>query len=205
MNSDLGRRDRKKAATRAALSAAAMKLATENGVDHVTAEAIANAADVAPRTFHNYFSSKEEAIVASLLDQAQGFADLLRARPAEEPMWDALRGAVRTLFDMQETQIELLSCQIHLINSNPSLLPHAAAAFAQVDRVLASAVADRTGTDIEHDMYPRLQAAAAVAAMKTAMYLWTQGLSTSASMADLAVEALDQVRAGVPEPVREPR
>jgi AcrR family transcriptional regulator len=204
MNSDLGRRDRKKAATRAALSAAAMKLATENGVDHVTAEMIANAADVAPRTFHNYFSSKEEAIVASMLDKAQSFADLLRARPAEEPMWDALRAAVWTLLDMHETQIEQLSCHVHLINSNPSLLPHAAAAFAEADRALATAIADRTGTDIDHDMYPRLQAAAAVAAMKTAMYLWTEGLTTAASLPDLAVEALDKMRAGVPEPVRNP-
>jgi len=182
-----------------------MELARVRGVEHVTAEAIANAADVAPRTFHNYFSSKEEAIVASLLDQAQGFADLLRARPAEESMWDALRGAVTTLFNVPGDQIVDLTCRLQLIHGTPSLLPHAAAMFERVDEVLASAIADRSGTDIDRDIYPHLQAAAAVAALKTAMIMWTEGRSSAASLAEAAVSALDQVRAGVPEPAREPR
>jgi AcrR family transcriptional regulator len=77
MSGQTGMRERKKAATRAALSAAAMRLALERGMENVTAEAIAEAADVAPRTFHNYFSSKEEAIVAELLERGKGFADAL--------------------------------------------------------------------------------------------------------------------------------
>lgn len=204
MNCNLGRRDRKKAATRTALSTAAMRLALEHGVDHVSAESIAEAADVAPRTFRNYFSNKEEAIVAALLDQARDFADLLRDRPAAESTWDALRAAVRTLYSVPAENIELMRAQIMLITTTPSLLPHTSAMFAQVDGVLALAVAERSGTDVDTDLYPRLQAAMAVAALKTALVMWTQGTSSAASLADAAVEALDLLRAGLPEPTRAP-
>src|SRR5471030_968529 len=89
MSELVGRRERKKAETRSALASAAMRLALDHGVDKVTAEAIAEAADVAPRTFHNYFSSKEEAIVSEMADSLARLADGLRTGPADEPVWDA--------------------------------------------------------------------------------------------------------------------
>ena len=86
-------RERKKVATRQALSRAAALLAVERGVEGVTIEAIADAAGVSPRTFHNYFPGKEEAIVAPLTDGAQAVIDALRARPAGEPICRVCRNA----------------------------------------------------------------------------------------------------------------
>ncbi|MFC7642252.1 TetR/AcrR family transcriptional regulator [Streptosporangium lutulentum] len=60
-----GRRERKKLATRAAVREAALRLALRDGVENVTVEQIASEADIAVRTFFNYFSSKEEAVVAA--------------------------------------------------------------------------------------------------------------------------------------------
>ena len=60
-----GRRDRKKHATRQALRDAALQLVTERGFANVTVEDIAEAVDVATRTFFNYFPSKEAAVIGA--------------------------------------------------------------------------------------------------------------------------------------------
>ena len=52
-----GRRERKKLATRHALSSAALQLAVERGLENVTIEDITDRADVSLRTFRNYFAA----------------------------------------------------------------------------------------------------------------------------------------------------
>ncbi|MET7402689.1 helix-turn-helix domain-containing protein [Dactylosporangium sp. NPDC005572] len=59
-------RERKKQATREALRTAALRLALERGPENVRVDDIAEAAGVSPRTYNNYFSSREEAIVAGV-------------------------------------------------------------------------------------------------------------------------------------------
>ena len=58
-----GRRNRKRAQTRARIEAAAIELVLKNGLDSATIDAISERADVSPRTFFNYFESKDAAIL----------------------------------------------------------------------------------------------------------------------------------------------
>lgn len=59
----VGLRERKKRARREALIDATHRLVAEHGLDAVTVDAICAEAGVSPRTFFNYFESKDDAVL----------------------------------------------------------------------------------------------------------------------------------------------
>lgn len=59
----IGLRGRKRSETRARLEEAAVTLVLRDGLEHTTVDAISELADVSPRTFFNYFDSKDSAIL----------------------------------------------------------------------------------------------------------------------------------------------
>src|ERR1035437_5163404 len=64
----LGRRAQRKEETRKRLLSTAIPLMTEQGFEHLTVEAIAVAADVGKGTVYNYFTTKEDIVVAFFVD-----------------------------------------------------------------------------------------------------------------------------------------
>ena len=86
MHETTGLRERKKAETRAAISKAVMAPGRRAWAGRGDRRDIAAAANVSVRTFHNYFGSKEEALVAGWRSEFQRHVDALRDRPADEPI-----------------------------------------------------------------------------------------------------------------------
>ncbi|MGH3623780.1 MAG: TetR family transcriptional regulator [Sciscionella sp.] len=196
-----GLRERKKRATRAALSAAALRLSAERGMDNVTIEEIAQAVDVSTRTFFNYFSSKEEAIMADNEQRAEKMYAALLARPAGEPIMLGVRNAVLAVLDEIGEPSREWAEQVRLVHKTPSLLPHQMAANAEVERGLARVIAERTGVDPEESMHPALVAASAGMAVRVAAERWIDGRGPR-SLAELIREAMDQLARGLPTPDR---
>ncbi|MFG1862047.1 acyl-CoA-like ligand-binding transcription factor [Microbispora bryophytorum] len=199
-----GLRERKKQETRIALSWAAIRLAVERGLENVRVEDIAAEARVAPRTFNNYFSSKGEAIAARHLDRARLIAQELRRRPASESLWEAIKIAVITQlamgaeYDARQPD-QQWQTGIRLMISEPSLQGEMLKADAIAEDELAAAIAERTGTDVARDLYPRLVAGAAGAAIRVAMDYWLRS-DPPVPVKPLIEDALDRLSAGLPEP-----
>lgn len=202
----MGLRERKKLETRAALSWAAIRLTVERGFDNVLVEDIAAAAGVSPRTFNNYFSSKGEAIAARQLDRGLKMAADLRARPASEPLWDAITQAALAQLEPGPEVIAhpqpdrgKWADGIKLMVSSPALQAEFLRADAAAQTEIAAAVAERTGTDVHRDLYPKLVAAALAAAVNVASQHWVSTGAT-ADIKTLISEALALFAAGLPTP-----
>lgn len=196
---NLGRRDRKKIALRRSLRSAAVRLVAERGLKHVTVEDIAEAADVSVRTFFNYFSSKEESIVGHDPEEAAELREALLGRPAEEPPLVAVRNVLVDLAAPLADRHEDWLLHMRVVRQEPSLLPSLLASFASHERNLIEALAERTGTDPDRDLYPALVAAASMAAFRVAMTHWRHW-EGKLSLARLVESAFAQFAAGLPEP-----
>ena len=167
-----GLRERKKAATRQALSLAALRLAVERGLDHVLVEDIAAEVDVSPRTFNNYFGSKYEAICGLAVDRAMRIGAELRKRSADEPLWEAVTHAVVQQYaGADEKSDKEWRRGVRLVTSAPELRGEYLKAQSAMQMALAEAITERTAAD-EGDLSPRIMAAAVTAASEVALDHW---------------------------------
>lgn len=199
-----GLRERKKLETRAALSWAALNLAVERGLENVLVEDIAARANVSPRTFNNYFSSKEEAICAISTDRIAGIVAAFRERPADEPLWDSLTAAILVPYDVPVDPDRDFVKRGQLVLRHPALQAETMRAQLSVEAALTDEVAERLGIDPEQDIYPNLVVSVASAALYTALRHWAASPESRPFLRTLRA-ALDQVGAGLPERRRSKR
>src|SRR4051794_6651251 len=194
-----GLRERKKLATRLALHEAALRLVAERGLDSVSVDDIAERADVSPRTFFNYFPSKDDAVLGLDPEVSGRQVEDFLARPADETPLEALRAVSRTQAAEMATDTELWPLRLRAIDANPALLARLAAVFGEAEKAMAEAIAQRSGTRYGVDAYPTLLAAVAGVATRTSLHRWLAGDFTAA-LPDLVDEAWDALASGLPTP-----
>jgi AcrR family transcriptional regulator len=198
-------RERKKLATRRSLRRVAMDLVAERGFVHVTVEDIAEAADVSPRTFFNYFPSKEAALFGADPERTEA----LRARLAQESpgssvmealrliMIDQARALTDDLNDLGGDPAEWLR-RMKASHVDPHLRAARAAHMSMVECVVAQGLAERLGTDSERDPYPMVLASAAMGVLRATFSFW--GSSGGTVPLDQLVDAAFRALAdGLPE------
>ncbi|MFC9469039.1 TetR/AcrR family transcriptional regulator [Streptomyces coelicoflavus] len=163
-----GLRERKKQATREALRAAALRLAMEHGPDRVRVEDIAEAAGVSPRTYNNYFASREQAIVSAVTaDREARIAAAVAARPAGVRLADAVTEAVVEQYtDAGEGGHEALL----FITTRPALRHAFLDSTAGIEPPLTAVIAERLGDTGGHTA--RVLAASVAAAVRIALEGW---------------------------------
>lgn len=168
----LGLRERKKMATRQMIGGTAFRLAMERGLENVTVEDIAAAANVSPRTFNNYFSSKLEAISALGIDRAARIGATLCERPASEPLWDAITAAVLEHYGAMRSPQGEFRDGMRTVLLSPAMRGEYLKTNSAMQRALAEAIAQRTGLDVDRDMLPVILAGAVTTASQIAVRRW---------------------------------
>ncbi|MER6999713.1 TetR family transcriptional regulator [Streptomyces sp. NPDC000410] len=195
-----GLRELKKQRTRDALLRASLELFTTQGYEHTTVDEIADAVEVSQRTFFRYFASKEEAVFTIQEMVESHFMAALRARPAEEGPFDAMRNAVLSSWDTIGEAIEaVVPVELHMrtyqmIESTPALLAVHLRRYAELDEEVARLIADREGLDVDADPRPRVAVAAFAGVMRVTGRLWGRGEDPSLeAIRDLTESYLDHL------------
>ena len=193
------RRDQQKEQTRLDLALAAFELARQNGLAGVRVPQIAAATGVSPRTFNNYFASKEAAIVWPTTRRAARLAANLDGRPAEEPLADALAAAVASMYEQNETD-GLPSGWLHdfraLVAKEPALHGEYLKAAAAAEAALAGAIARRTGAE-EDQLEPQVLAAVVAGAERAAVRYWARQAEPSSTLTDVVRTAVGMAVRGM--------
>jgi AcrR family transcriptional regulator len=170
-------RERKKLATRRLLRRAALELVSERGLANVTVEDIAEAADVSPRTFFNYFPSKEAVLFGGEPDRAAMLREGIATGSPGQPAIDVLRTVL--VADAEAIAAELRSLggvdwvrRMKMARHDPLVRAAHAAQMAMIERAIAEGLTARLGADAETDPYPLVLAAVSVAVVRACMAFW---------------------------------
>jgi AcrR family transcriptional regulator len=198
-------RERKKLATRRQLRRAALELVGERGLSDVTVEDIAEAADVSPRTFFNYFPSKEAALFGGEPDRADTLRDRVARQAPGAPALDVLRMVLAQDAEAMADELRSLGGdpadwlrRMKVARTDPHVRAAHASQMAMIERAIGEGLATRLGADPETDLYPWVLAAAAVGVVRACMAFWA-GSGGAVQPGQLVDQAFQALAAGLPE------
>jgi AcrR family transcriptional regulator len=138
-----GRRERKKAATRASIVQAAHELFLERGFDAVTVREIADRADVSPTTVFTHFPQKEALAFGDEDERHEQLVAAITSRPPGTSISAALKAhylAEITAFG-SEPQRQLLA----LMEQTPALIEYAERMWFRHEDALIAAITEEFG------------------------------------------------------------
>jgi AcrR family transcriptional regulator len=198
-------RERKKLATRRELRRVALRLIAERGYSNVTVEEIAEEANVSPRTFFNYFPTKEAALFGADPEPAAAARAAILSELPGEPVLTVLRAVmtrqarvvVEEFAELGGEPLEWLA-RMRAARVDPHLHAAHAAQMAAIERSLAAAIAERLGTTLERDPYPGLLASIATGVFRSSMSFWASSGGT-APLEELVDRAFGALASGLPE------
>lgn len=195
---NLGLRDRKRLETRLRIEDAAVTLVLEGGLEHTTVDAISELADVSPRTFFNYFESKDAAILG--LRQVEIAATELEEhcdRVAEHGLLNSVIHLLLTVIGPPSTRPTMKEDRLEILRRHPQLLTTQLAQFTQRTTEVAEAVAALVAHDArfagdspaERAASAELVLALCGGAVRVAVKEWAEMNLTDAAEADEQLES----------------
>jgi AcrR family transcriptional regulator len=173
-----GLRERKRRATRRAIQQAALRIAIEDGLAAVTVDEISRRADVSPRTFFNYFPSKEQAILGDdpRLPADAGLQEFVDGGPTGDLLADIGTLLVRSTRELIEER-GLIEERQQVLRANPELFSRRMASMKEFQAELQTAVSrrlERADPELaaDPDALRRRAGLAAIVALAALRHAW---------------------------------
>ncbi|MGA4949494.1 TetR/AcrR family transcriptional regulator [Streptomyces lydicamycinicus] len=180
----LGRRERKKAATRQALADAALRLFLERGYDQVSIKDIAEAADVSTTTLFKHFPGKEALVFDADSDHEAALVAAVRDRPDGRSVPAALRDHILRCHLGTATDPAFARFR-QLVMSTPALRDYGHRMWMRHETALAQAIATDSGAP-END-----PACAALAHFALEALVLARGQDDPSAAVDAAFDLLE--------------
>jgi AcrR family transcriptional regulator len=136
----LGRRERKKAATRQNIADTARRLFLERGYDAVGIRDVAAEADVAVTTLFSHFASKEALVFEQDHDFERRLTLAVTGRAPHEPLIPALRREIHAM--VRHCSSDSAAPIWRMVDESPSLQEYEASMMLRHAESLATAIAD---------------------------------------------------------------
>ncbi len=169
-------RTRRRLETAAAIRDAAVDLVLAKGLDDVTTEMIAERAGISPRSFFNYFSFKEEALMPPPVTFAE--EDVARFLAGTGPVLSDMADLLMTRFGAMKQDRWRMKRIYELAHDHPKLMLVRNRIFHQHEERLAALIARRLGVEASAEK-PALLAAVVSATIRVAMTRWVQANNTT--------------------------
>jgi len=143
-----GLRERKRRATHRAIQIAALTLVADRGLDKVTIDDISSVADISPRTFFNYFASKEEALVGEgpRLPEPEAVEAFIEAGPAA-PLIGGIADLIVHGAESSLSDRETVTLRREVLKDYPQLFVLRMASMHQFEAGIEGIVARRIAND----------------------------------------------------------
>lgn len=167
-----GLRSLKKRANRLSLQRAALELVAERGLAAVTIDEIAAVANMSPRSFFNYFTSKEESLFAFDPEEAAALHKRLETLLPDESPFVALSTVIGEIMARTDADPRDLELRNAVVEREPTLLEDLMAVNMQFEEGFVEAVRRRLGASDTSDGYPEVLVASCLAAARTALRVW---------------------------------
>lgn len=171
---------------------AALRLFAEHGIDAVSVDDIADAADISRRTFFRYFSSKDDVLHGHPERQLETVRKALESAPRKAKPPALARGILLALTAEFAGRREALLLRKRIAARSPDAFAQASGRHSSVVEDIVAALATRMGVDPDTDLRPRVYVYAGFGAVQAAARAW---LATDApgSLEDRTAQAFDLI------------
>lgn len=205
-----GLRERKRLATRRSIQLAVLDLVAERGLDGVTVDEVSRVADVSPRTFFNYFISKEEALMGNPPElPGDGQVEQFVNEGSPGSLLDDITALLISAGEASNNDVEMFHRRHALLKQYPHLFAMRMATLRLFEEEVAAVVTRRLAVDdpaLADDPNrlaerARLITLVSFAAMRHAWTCWAHGESPS-KLTELLTESFGELKTLFASPQR---